>query len=921
MMNGALRRTTGRVLAAVLLALPVALPPGAAGQPPEGDKLGGDVTRMVREGMVAALESRFAGQPTREHLRLLALAAANRAARAGGDTKRQAAFEDAQRRFLAWINAAQFERGVDPTARTVRKAAAQVAYAGMILSQWIVADLDKFELTGGRRGDRRRLRGLLRKARETLEEVRAEIGPLVDRLAAGDPQTEDQFLALGIYDALPRVDLDSRFNLAWTNLYLARLESRSTAQRTETLRAAERDFRELVGREPPGDAGARCLLGLAMTLGEQGRYDEARRHFAEALSRADDGVLLAQIRVQQARYELRAERFDQARSTLGPLVVKDPARLKPAERPALFYINLAHLWDANSYLLEAAALRRQARTSPAASALLVRARRARETGLRKMNALSQRGGAWPTLVGLYIADTIDLQADEKTLSPTELLFAARQYSQQKKYRHALALLEEAARRKQADPQLAGEILYDLGVCHYRCRERDRAAEVFAQMAETYKAHPKAIEAITYAYELRARIARDSGKPEDYRKLAGVLESLLRDFPEHPKRDDATWWLPTAWERAGEYEAAARAYGRIPPGSPRHAEARFRMLLCRRQALDQQRGALSAARLRAGARDVSAALRAYARQALRDLAASPDDRALRRRAALALVNAAEIQAWPEVGQYDRALELLADFKRRFPDSTLLGRVLAVRINAYRGLGRFDQAARVVAEFLQTVSPEQAGGTLGVVARGMQEEVDRLESSGDEAAARKLAAASIPTFEQLLAWVDADRRRAKYRDAVRFGLARMQLLAGHVAAAAEIADELAAKDPRNGNYRRLRAGVLTAQAEAEPTEARVAAARDAWGAMLRDPALRSSAPERYWEARYHYLAMLLREGRAAEVEKAIRQERIWYPALGGPRWKARLDRLYEDAAGMLEGRRSPASRPASAPSAAPEVRQHP
>ncbi len=904
------RRCAGRPLAGLLLSALVALS-AAAQETREDAKLGGDVARMVREGMVAALESRFAGRATPEHLRLLALAAANRAARAGNDAKRQAAFEDARRRFLGWINAAQFERGVDPTARTVNKATAEVAYAGMILSQWIVPDLDTFELTGGRRGNHRRLRGLLRKAREVLERARDEAGPLIEQLAADDPQVEDRFLSLGIYDALARLDFDIRYDLAWANLYLARIDN--TARKAEALRAAERGFRDLVAAEQPGNAGARCLLGLGMTFGEQARYDEAGRQFVEARSKATDRALRAQILVQQARYEMRAGQYDRARATLAPLVLKDPARLKPADQPALFYINLAHLLDANSYLLQAAALQEKARSSPAAAALLVKARRARETGLRKMNMLSQRGGTWPALVGLYIADTIDLQADEKTLSATELLFAARQYSQQKKYRHALTLLEEAARRKNVDTRLAGEILFDLGVCHYHCRENAKAADVFLQLARTYKTHPRAVEAITYAYELCARIARDSGRPEDYRRLADVLRVLLRSFPEHPKRDEAAWWLPTALERAGEYRAAARAYARIPAGSPRYAEAQFRTLLCRRLELDQQRGKLSATRLRARAQEVSAALRAYARQTLRTLAAGKEDDAQRRRAALALVNAAEILSWPEMGEFQRALDLLDGFKKRFPDSTLLGRVLAVRIDACRGLGRFEQAGQVVDEFLRTVSPEQAGGTLGVVARGMQQEVDRLEAAGDEAAARKLAVASIPTFEQLLAWVDADARRAKYRDAVRYGLARMKLLAGDVAGASEIAAELAARDPRNGNYRRLRALVLTAEAETDATPARVAAARDAWAALLRDPALRTSAPDHYWEARYNYLAMMLREGRAAEVERAIRQERIWYPALGGPRWKSRLDRLYETAAGTRTTGHTPGSRPASAPAA--------
>ena len=135
-----------------------------------------------------------------------------------------------------------------------------------------------------------------------------------------------------------------------------------------------------------------------------------------------------------------------------------------------------------------------------------------------------------------------------------------------------------------------------------------------------------------------------------------------------------------------------------------------------------------------------------------------------------------------------LDLLDGFEQRYEGSGQIGRVLAVRINAYRGLRQYEAAARVVEQFLRTVPPEQAGGTLAIVARGMQEEVERLERKGDSEAARKLAIQSIPTFEQLETWVEAEPGRAKYLDAVWYGLARVRYLAGQY----ELAQELLAVD---------------------------------------------------------------------------------------------------------------------------------
>jgi hypothetical protein len=41
------------------------------------------------------------------------------------------------------------------------------------------------------------------------------------------------------------------------------------------------------------------------------------------------------------------------------------------------------------------------------------------------------------------------------------------------------------------------------------------------------------------------------------------------------------------------------------------------------------------------------------------------------------------------------------------------------------------------------------------------------------------------------------------------------------------------------------------------------------------------------------MSLRLGSAADVEKAITQERVWSPDLGGPPWKEKLEDLWHRA----------------------------
>ena len=162
------------------------------------------------------------------------------------------------------------------------------------------------------------------------------------------------------------------------------------------------------------------------------------------------------------------------------------------------------------------------------------------------------------------------------------------------------------------------------------------------------------------------------------------------------------------------------------------------------------------------------------------------------------------------------------------------------------------------------------------------------------ARRLAVESLATFEQLNEWAQRNARSPAEANAVAFALAEMLRLAGEPQRAVPIAARLAEDSPRNGHFQRLHALLLTELLGDSQEAARVAEARAAWERLLRDDALRSRAPQRYWEARYHMLELLLREGRAADVEQAIRNERAFFPEMGGRPWSGLFNELYERAA---------------------------
>jgi len=872
-----------------------------------------EIARLVAAGAVDLLENRLRGRPPLEQLPYLARAQVNRALLARNPETRQRGLAEAERRYLAWIAAADSENADEPVQRAVALASARADFGAMILNAWAAADLDEFEISDGQRGEQARLLELLSRARSLLEQVQAAIQPLLQELDRGGQAVEDRYLALGVYDELRTLEIEAGMHLAWANLLAGMVDRGNAEARSAALRAAERGFRRLADPAAFAGTSTRVHLGLAMTLREQQRFDEAEREFQAALAAADP-VSAARVRYELARSRLRQGRFEEARETLRPLVETDPEKLPAGQQAARFYVNLAHLWDANSFLLEGEALGRAAEGAADRTSLLRRAQRARETGLIRMNRLAARGGPWPGLVQLYISAGVRLDASPGELSPIELLFAARQLSGQKRYAEALRRLQEAAGRADLTADLAGEIRFEIGVCHYHLDELPEAAAAFEQLAGSFRSHEKAEQAATFAYQLRARLAQESGRPEDHSRLADALLNVLRHFPGHEQRSSVLWWLPVALQSAQRYAEAAEHFARVPPDSPHLEEARYRRLICLRLALEGERERLGPAEFSRRAVTLADELHRYAREALERAGSSPQPDALRNWAALSTVGAAELLVSPGVDQFQSALELLTDFETRYAGHESLGRVLTVRIRAHRGLRQFEAAAQVVQRYLKTEPPEKTGPVLAALAAGMQEEMQRLLDEGREAEARRLAADSLATFEQLERWARARGDRDAQAAAIGFALAWVQHLAGQHQTALTRIQELLAADPRNGNYLRLRALILTDSLDARAADARSAdtqasaaevskaqasaeqlsAAREAWEALLRDPGLIDSAPQRYWEARYHQLRLLLRSGRAAEVEKAIRAERVWRPELGGPAWRARFERLYAEAA---------------------------
>lgn len=880
------RRILAAAAALALLPTAAALAQDAADREPP--KPASDVDKMVRDGMGEALEARFGAAARPDEWLLVAQAYKNKAQRAKQPAERRRAFDKSEEIYRRAI--AALEKSREGLKGAVALVAARLEYASAIVSGQVAGELDEFEITAGQRGDREQLIKLLGAAREEYTKAEAIIKPLYDERAT----REDEFFAEGVSEAVAQHWLDTDFNLAWVHHYLAMLEP-DELKKKDQARLAEQRFQRLVDSGSTGTVIFRCYLGLALSQIEQGRYDDAARNLNQARQEGADRVTTVQAQFELGRCHLAAKKYDEARAALKPLVDKNLRELPQEDRPARFYINLANLWDANSYLLEADAARKEADATPAARrAILQKADRLRQDGLARFNKLSQMGGAWPALVQIYVAATVNMRADPKELSPTELLYSATTLMDARKFRDAMARLQEAAGRPDLDPALQGQILFELGRCQFRLDDLRSAAASFSRVATTMKSHASAPQAATFAYQIWAKLAKQSNKKEDYQALADTLLNLIQAFPDHPERAAATWWLPVALQYAGKYAEAAEQFGNVPENSEHREEAQQRRGVCARLALEAQRATLPAEEYGTRAKQVVATLLKYSDESAQRAEQAIDRKSVLKWSAEARLQAGELLIAPGVEQFKQGLDTVADFEKRFPDSPLVGRALSIRIRAHRGLREFDQASKILEQYLQAVPADQAGGTLAVLAKGMQEEVDRLRDDGDAEAAKKLARESLVTFDELEKWISADEKRAKSRPVVAFGRAQMLYYAGEHAQALDAVGKLLATNPKDGNYQHLQAMILTDSLGDGAAAAQIDAAREAWARLLADQTLRTKAPSRFWEARYHWLALTLRGGAAGDVEKAIKQDRVWFPDLGGPPWKERLEELYRAAA---------------------------
>lgn len=860
------------------------------------------VVGLIQRGMPELVDEMLSGRPRMHRVHI-----ARAYSRSGADAKepkaRERFFERAAKEYRGVIKLGLDRGWMRGERRRLNVAQWRVEFADMILRRWIAADLDRFEITSGLDFNRRQLEFRLREAALLY----AKAGKTLMDMDVGVRTDEERFLLLGIVDQIAAAFDRQQLNIAWAWLYLAMVGEPDAADRPQLLNDALNAFDDASPLGALPERKYNALLGAGIALRELGRLDEAESAFDRILSSTASRSLTARAGYEKARSLMRAELFDTARSELERLALQPTGRLDQTEAGALFYIRLAPLIHAYTHLRESQVTKRSA----------ARRKEMRRKAQGELFELIEQGGPWLQLVQVYLDVIVGAKRNLDELTDDELVITANRLMSQEKYDQAARAWRSLLDRKESGVN-RHQARLNLGVCYFQMQKLRAAAEAFLVAARSGPPPAIAEKAVKYAYFCWRQLAAKAESRDDYLKLAEAAELFAEVSSDQDEVAEAGWIAAVAWEEAGEYRQAERAYRRVPDSDANYWPARRNISRCRQRLYEGLPHNSTRIRRQSSARRAVTAWLELADA----MAALPEpdtvestkhqttqsstypsgkdslvsDEVVRQHWIHdARIAGASLLAGEDLRDYKRCLSLLGEM----PASA---RVLGLRIRCLQGLGDIKEANRVLEVYLAQDTGAELGGVLVGLAADMESEIKRLQRVGRQNEARRMANETLPTVRHLLDWIRSQPERQKQVSIVELSLVRTLMQAGKDQEAEGQLDELMAKHSENGSYVRMAAKLQETIAQTASGPQRGAAmdkAESLWARLLKDASLRDRLPGEYWEARYNWLKHQLRhDGRAAEVLRGIESERAWYPELGGPPWQASLLALADQARAMVE-----------------------
>ncbi len=402
---------------------------------------------------------------------------------------------------------------------------------------------------------------------------------------------------------------------------------------------------------------------------------------------------------------------------------------------------------------------------------LARARLAVHLG-RKEEGEEHRGKAWKPLAALTLGSpekrselysTVYRQlapgVDVATMDPFERVACVVGLVSEEKFDLAFEVADAFLGSVKPDEQvLVPEVLYQVGLGHYRLKNLAKAAASFLRIAGDYPSWPGALRAGELAVKLsyaEYNSANGSTKSNAGAMYKSAIQTLLEKFPDSSQAKYWRFFYAQILLDEGNADGGAASLAMVGREHPHYLESLE--LSVRAIARQLERGGISKGNGSSPLSSAEGLMREYERLIAHcdEVSLGGADEATKDRLdgvrAGGLVTTCEALILPSVGKYREAVDLLSGFEKKFPKAgTLSGRLWRVRLLSFESLGELEHVARSIPEYVASDS-RGAGETLQSLHDATIGEFHRLREMGEIVASRNKAMTALTLSQQLSAWV--------------------------------------------------------------------------------------------------------------------------------------------------------------------------
>jgi len=441
----------------------------------------------------------------------------------------------------------------------------------------------------------------------------------------------------------------------------------------------------------------------------------------------------------------------------------------------------------------------------------------------------------------------------------------------------------AAAGAETEAAVLGDLRYALAAARLNGSQWLKAYQAAERFLVHHAADRRAATVVNSGLQagLKAMKADPPLPPE---RFGQFLAMLRQQFPTHAEVRKLPWYQAQLALAAGRFDRAEQLLTAVPAGSPIYLEAQYGLALAAAKQAEPLIGKPDAAKKAVVLLDRAAA--AIGRFLAAAGKAPVGDKQLIEAAVGVAVTAARWNLQLAAPRPAEALRLLDRLDATAAVARRAGaRRLAIRVQALVASGRMAEAAGHVDQMLLASSAGKgaAADTLAQIAQPLSAEVDRLLSAGQTDAAKRLGRQVAEIHDRLLRHVQQSEEASirSQEPAAREQLAALLVKLDRPIDALPHYKWLTEKTPRAKAGRAMRG-----LADCYERTRQYTLAAGQWGILARG--LKKDT-EPWYEARYHWIWCLHKQGESARARKVMRYFRLQHPTIASGPWRQRFDEL--------------------------------